>query len=109
MSDCPLITVDEIAADLGCSKGKVFNLLHAGAIPHSKNGRMFVINRAEYQKWRDGSLEVSRPNPSPTGMDLRVFEGWEVTIEVTARLVSIRPAASGKASGLRLIGGKLTR
>lgn len=44
-------TVDELAAELRISRGKVYQELRKGVIPHIAMGRRRVIPRAAVKRW----------------------------------------------------------
>lgn len=45
------VTPDELAEELGISRGKVYENLRAGLIPHVRLGRRFVIPRIAVDRW----------------------------------------------------------
>jgi excisionase family DNA binding protein len=46
-----LLRVGDVAAALGLSKSRVYQLLEDGAIPHVRIGRSVVVPREAWERW----------------------------------------------------------
>ncbi len=52
-----MLTVDEVAAWLGCSVGTVRRMIHAGTLARVKVGRLDRVPKKELVRVRDGGLD----------------------------------------------------
>ena len=50
----PWIGVRDAAEHLGCRPQRIYNLVHARAIPHRKDGSRVLFRRSELDAWLDG-------------------------------------------------------
>jgi excisionase family DNA binding protein len=60
-SDSVFASVEDLAVELGLSRGAVYAGLRDGSIPHLRIGRRFVLPRAAIRVWleRAGSEPIS--------------------------------------------------
>jgi excisionase family DNA binding protein len=54
----PWVGVPEAAAHLACQPQRIYNLVHARAIPHRKDGSRLLFKRSELDRWLDGRADV---------------------------------------------------
>jgi excisionase family DNA binding protein len=50
----PWVGVADAAAHLGCKPQRIYDLVHARAIPHRKDGARLLFRRSELDEWLDG-------------------------------------------------------
>jgi excisionase family DNA binding protein len=50
----PWVGVREAAAHLACRPQRIYNLVHARAIPHRKDGSRVLFRLSELDAWLDG-------------------------------------------------------
>ena len=50
----PWVGVPEAAAHLACKPQRIYNLVHARAIPHRKDGSRVLLRLSELDRWLDG-------------------------------------------------------
>ena len=62
MPDNPLLTVTEVAERMRLSPNKVYELLHAGQIPHIRPGRKFLIPTQALERWIETSAQIEDTN-----------------------------------------------
>ena len=62
MSENPLLTVPEVAKRLRLSPNKVYELLHAGQIPHIRPGRKFLIPTQALERWIETAAQIEDAN-----------------------------------------------
>jgi excisionase family DNA binding protein len=60
--DPDLMTVDEVAADLGFDRKSVYAGAARGEIPHRRVGRRFVFSRRALDAWKHHSVPADRGN-----------------------------------------------
>jgi excisionase family DNA binding protein len=53
----PWVGVREAAAHLACKPQRIYNLVHARAIPHRKDGSRVLFRKSELDRWLDGRAD----------------------------------------------------
>ncbi len=72
MSENPLLTVPEVAKRLRLSPNKVYELLHAGQIPHIRPGRKFLIPTQALERWIETAAQIEDTNTDVIALSRRL-------------------------------------
>lgn len=64
----PILTADEVATELRCSKTHVYNLMHGEVpgipvLPHLNLGRKKVVKRSAFEFWKERVTVDKLPDP----------------------------------------------
>ena len=54
----PWVGVPEAARYLDCGAQRIYNLVHARAIPHRKDGARLLFRLSELDRWLDGRVDA---------------------------------------------------
>lgn len=54
-----MYSVEDVRKSLGCSKDKVYQIIHSVGFPKIKIGRQFYIPIDEYNKWIENHMNLS--------------------------------------------------